>query len=64
LDGALQFGVGLRRKNAGLTREGQARNSHLDLGMGTDILQPIRGLVLGDDVKAPAEMGEPDFDFP
>src|SRR5437660_1717616 len=44
-------------------RKWASPHPHLHLGMSADVLQPVRGLVFGNHVKAAVAMGEPDFNF-
>src|SRR5437763_4680107 len=63
LDDGPQCSIGLWIENAGLAGEGLSSHPNLNFGVCTQIPEPVRSLVLGNDVKEPFALGEPDFNF-
>jgi hypothetical protein len=59
----MEVGVGVGREDAGAAGETLASHANLDFGMGAEVLQPVRGVVLSDDVEAAFAPGEPDLYF-
>ncbi|MGA8489469.1 MAG: hypothetical protein WB711_03545 [Terriglobales bacterium] len=59
----MQFGIALSGDKSGVGSETLFGNTHLRLGIGSQILQPVRGRVLSDQVEASAAIREPDFDL-
>jgi hypothetical protein len=62
LHGGSHFRVRFRSENARLRGETLSGYAHSDFGVSAQILKPVRGIVLGDDVEAAFAVSEPDFD--
>jgi hypothetical protein len=55
--------VGVWREDAGAAGETLASNAELDIGVGAQVQEPVRRVVLSDDVEAAFALGEPDLYF-
>jgi hypothetical protein len=63
LDCALQFNFGFGRQDTGVSFEAATGDSHLHLGIGTHILDPVRSWIFCDHVETTVAVREPNLDL-
>lgn len=63
LNGAEKVGIAFRAEDTGTGGKALAGDADVDFWMSAQVQQPVRSIVLGNDVETALALGKPDFNF-